>query len=276
MQNLVEVDCDVCGSNKSKQLMALLGSAYHQCTTCGLIYSKWIAANYDHVNETAFTQQLDKYAAKVDKKNRRYKKRLKRFDRYKTDGNFLEFGCNAGAMLVAARDAGWHVKGVDLSASASTYAREQLGLDVHTGTVESANYPDDFFDVIYNNATLEHVQHPLSTLKECARILKPGGVLYTNTVNWDSYTRKILGANWLLINPINHIHLFTPANVKTLCEYSGLKHLKTWTTGARVQANAADSNFRTPWYLNLMKGPLSMMTRLTKKGDSIEFLATKL
>jgi 2-polyprenyl-3-methyl-5-hydroxy-6-metoxy-1,4-benzoquinol methylase len=272
---MIEVGCDVCGNDQSEELLVLLGSAYHQCKNCGLIYAKWIAADYEQVNEQAFAAEIEDYAAKVEDKRNHYRKKLLMFDRYRTDANFLEIGCNTGAVLVAARENGWNVKGVDISSTVSAYAREKFDLDVHTGTIESAAYSNDYFDVIYSNATLEHVQHPLSTLKECRRVLRPGGVLYVNTVNWDSYTREILGENWLLIHPTHHIHLFTPDNVISLCHYSGLTHLRTWTTGARVRANAKGSNFETSWLLNLMKGPLSFMTRLTDKGDSIEFLATK-
>ena len=236
MSGRVEVNCDVCSGSDSVELLALLGNAYHECTNCGLIYAKWISSAYDDVNDAAFAAELDDYAAKVESRAQRNRRKLKRFDRYKTTANFLELGCNAGAVLVAARALGWQTKGVDISSTAAKFAREKYNLDVHTGTIESAGYADDYFDVIYSNATLEHIQHPLSTLKECARVLRPGGVLYVNTVNWDSYTRRILGADWLLIHPTHHIHLFTPANIKSLCHYSGLKHIKTWSTGARVQA----------------------------------------
>ena len=275
MEGMVEVNCDVCGSEESRELLELLGSAYHECNQCGLIYAKWIAANYEDINDEAFAAEIDDYAAKVDIKKNRYRKKLTQFEKYKTGGNFLEIGCNAGALLVAARELGWNTHGVDISGTVAAYARDQFKLNVHTGTVESAQYPDNHFDVIYSNATLEHLQHPLSTMKECARILRPGGVLYACTVNWDSYTRQILGANWFLIHPRHHIHLFTPRNVQTLCSHANLELIKVWSTGARVQANAEGSTFKTPWYLNLMKGPLSMMTRITNKGDTIKFLATK-
>jgi SAM-dependent methyltransferase len=272
---LIEVNCDICESKDSVELLALHGSAYHRCESCGLVYAKWVAEDYGDINETAFAAEIDDYAAKIASRNAEFRKKLKMFDRYRTNGNFLEIGCNAGAVLVAARDNGWQVKGVDISSTASGYAREKNGLDVHTGTIETANYPDDYFDVIYSNATLEHIQHPLSTMRECRRVLKPGGVLYVCTVAWDCYTREILGENWLLLHPTHHIHLYTPANINSLCQYSGMTLAKVWTTGARVKANAVGSSFQTPWYMNLMKGPLSLMTRFTKKGDSINFIATK-
>jgi 2-polyprenyl-3-methyl-5-hydroxy-6-metoxy-1,4-benzoquinol methylase len=275
MEGMIEVNCDVCGSKESRELLELRGSAYHECNQCGLIYAKWIAANYEDINDEAFAAEVDDFAAKVDTKRNLSRKKLKQFGKYKTDGNFLEIGCNAGALLVTARELGWNAHGVDISSTVAAYARDQFKLNVHTGTVESAQYPDDHFDVIYSNATLEHLQHPLSTMKECARILRPGGVMYASTVNWDSYTRQILGADWLLIHPRHHIHLFTPRNIRSLCSHADMELIKVWSTGARVQANAEGSTFKTSWALNLMKGPLSTMTRMTNKGDTIMFLATK-
>jgi 2-polyprenyl-3-methyl-5-hydroxy-6-metoxy-1,4-benzoquinol methylase len=234
-----------------------------------------MASNLDDINEHGVTTRLDKYTDKIESKRKTHRKKLGKFDKYRHTGRLLEIGCNAGALLAAARDMGWEVSGVDLSSTASEYARTQLGLDVFTGTVEEAAYPDDYFDVIYSHAVLEHVRHPLSMLKECKRIMRPGGVFYADTVNWDSYTRRILGAGWRLLYPVSHVHLYTPRNVESLCQYAGLEHVTTRTTGIRVRANAENSTFHTPWYLNLAKGPLSALTRITNKGDSIEFTATK-
>jgi 2-polyprenyl-3-methyl-5-hydroxy-6-metoxy-1,4-benzoquinol methylase len=274
---LKEVFCDVCGDVPSRELLKLHDSAYHECTNCSLIYAKWVLQDYVEANEAAFANELEDYVRKAsdERRVRKLEKELGAYSNYRKTNKFLEVGCNAGSVLLTARNLGWDVHGVDISAAATEFGRTKWDLNLHTGTLESAHYDDDTFDVIFSNATLEHVEHPLSTLKEVSRVLRPGGIFYCNTVNWDSYTRQILNENWFLIAPTHHIHLFTPKNVVMLCEKSGLAHLKTWTTGARVQANAPESTFVTPWYLNLMKGPLSMLTRLTKKGDSIYFTATK-
>lgn len=263
-QDLKEVSCDVCGDVPSKELLKLHGSAYHECTGCGLIYAKWVLRDYVEANDASFANELDDYVGKASDTRRvkRLEKFLKPFSRYRRTNKFLEVGCNAGSVLLTARNLGWEVQGVDIGATATEFGRTHWDLDLHTGTLESAQYETDTFDMVYSNATLEHVEHPLSTLQEIFRVLRPGGIFYCNTVNWDSYTRELLNEDWLLIAPTHHIHLFTPANVAMLCQRSGLEHVKTWTTGARVRANAPNSNFVTSWYLNLAKGPLSMLTRI--------------
>ncbi len=76
MEGMIEVNCDVCGSEDSIELLALLGSAYHECKQCGLIYAKWIADNYEDINDQAFAAEIEDYAAKVDIKKKRYQKKL--------------------------------------------------------------------------------------------------------------------------------------------------------------------------------------------------------
>jgi ubiquinone/menaquinone biosynthesis C-methylase UbiE len=45
-------------------------------------------------------------------------------------------------------------------------------LDIH-----AIPYPNDTFDLVIHSDTLEHVPHPIHGLKECLRVLKPGGAL---------------------------------------------------------------------------------------------------
>ncbi len=265
--------CDVCGSWESEELIAFPNSAYHRCVQCGLIFSQPMVENYGEILEQACTERLDKYTSKVSTHRKRNIKRIRCLRPYRQNGNFLEVGCSAGALLDVARRAGWNVKGVDPSSSATAYAREHLGLDVFTGTVEQAAYPDNYFDVIFTNATMEHLRHPLSTMKECCRILRPGGVFYADTVNWDSFTRRFFGARWKLLNPIGHIHLYTPANVAMLCRQAGMEMVKVWTTGVRTRPGLSKSE-GFGW-LDLCKGPLSLLARMTHKGDSIKFIARK-
>lgn len=273
----VDLPCDICGSEKSVELLPMYGTAYHECQQCALIYLRPMIDNTAELNEVFYTREIDKYVKKIESKKKRYHRKLQQFNKFRQTGRLLEIGCNTGALLSVASDIGWDAKGVDLSTTASVFAREEMKLDVFTGTVEEAGYPDDFFDVIYTNATLEHIKHPLSLLRECLRILRPGGVFYADTVNWDSYTRRLLGVGWRLLDPRDHVHLFTPENVKSLSQYTGFEHLKTWTTGFRAEPNAneADRIHKVAFYWRWLKGPISLLTRFTKKGDSIEFLLQK-
>ena len=266
--------CTACGGSQGVELIALNGGTYRQCADCELIYASPMPDGMEQSNEQAFSERLDRYTAKVHTHRQRNYRKLRQFSRYRQTGNLLEIGCNTGAALDVARQMGWRVQGVELCASASNIAKTELGLDVFTGTVEAAAFPDNHFDVVFTNAVLEHVSNPLSVLCECRRILRPGGVFYANTVNWDSYTRRLLGPHWRYLSPRIHVHLFTPRNVAALCDRAGMELVRTWTTGVRTTVQRV-ADFRVPWYLRLLKGPLSVIAQRTGRGDHIEFLAGK-
>jgi 2-polyprenyl-3-methyl-5-hydroxy-6-metoxy-1,4-benzoquinol methylase len=230
--------------------------------------------NYQQRNDQIYASALDGYVAKVRTKRKANRRKLKRFSRYKLTGNFLEIGCNAGALLDVAREMGWNAKGLDICVSPTTYAREKLGLDVFTGTVEQAEYPDNCFDVIFTCSVLEHIRHPFSTLTECVRILRPGGVFYASTVNWDSYTRLLLGPHWTYLNVAGHVHLYTPRNIRSLCQRAGFEGVRIWSKGVRAKPRGRPA-FRTPWHWHLLQAPLRPLARIMNKGDHIEFIATK-
>lgn len=43
--------------------------------------------------------------------------------------------------------------------------------------IEKLTYPDNSFDLVLHTEVLEHVNQPMKAIKECVRILKPGGYL---------------------------------------------------------------------------------------------------
>ena len=62
---------------------------------------------------------------------------------------FLDIGCATGMLLNYVKNAGWHTKGVELCKQSVEYARKKFKLDVFNGTIEEANFPANYFDVIH-------------------------------------------------------------------------------------------------------------------------------
>jgi 2-polyprenyl-3-methyl-5-hydroxy-6-metoxy-1,4-benzoquinol methylase len=120
----------------------------------------------------------------------------------------LDVGAGAGLFLANARLAGWQVAGVEIAEYGPVYARQHFGLDLIHGTIHDACFPNEHFDVVMLQDTIEHVTHPRELLEEINRILRPGGALILSTPNFDSLGRRLLGATWSLMNPLEHLHLF--------------------------------------------------------------------
>lgn len=101
----------------------------------------------------------------------------------------LDIGCGGGLLSEPMTRLGFQVTGVDASekniATAATHAAEQgLQIDYRASTAEAlleAGEPP--FDVILNMEVIEHVADPAAYLQDCARLLKPGGLMVVATLN---------------------------------------------------------------------------------------------
>ena len=111
-------------------------------------------------------------------------KYIKPFEQANFRARALDFGCGMGRLTQALSNHFAEVHGIDIAASMITLAKE------HNKHGEKCQYtlntkndltvfPDDHFDFIYSNITLQHMEPRFmkNYLSEFARILKPNGLL---------------------------------------------------------------------------------------------------
>lgn len=152
-------------------------------------------------------------------------------------GRLLDVGCGGGRFLEFMVDLGWNAEGVDFDPVAVRSARSR-GLEARLGTLEAQGYPDNRFDAVVMNHSIEHVHDPSRLLRECRRILKPGGRLVVTTPNSESWGHEKFGDSWLHLDPPRHIHVFNPSSLGRLAKEVGFAVPKVSTT-----ARAADVSF---------------------------------
>jgi SAM-dependent methyltransferase len=141
----------------------------------------------------------------------------------------LEVECGSGQMLKFMQDLGWCVEGVDFDPAGVGNANAK-GLQVRLGTLESQKYPNDYFDVIPMGHLIEHVHDPLQLMRECNRILKPGGSLVVVTPNGESWGHKLFKDTWRGLEPPRHLHIFTSPSLRSLAKRAGFQKLRMSTT----------------------------------------------
>jgi 2-polyprenyl-6-hydroxyphenyl methylase/3-demethylubiquinone-9 3-methyltransferase len=144
----------------------------------------------------------------------------------------LDIGCGGGILSEEFARIGCITNGIDLSFSSCRSAQRHAiagGLGVHyqAASAEALPYPTGFFDVVVCCDVLEHLPNPAAAIRETARVLKPGGFYFFDTINRSlrSYFENILVAQQL---PLTR---FFPADTHDWRQFITPTELAGWLTG---------------------------------------------
>jgi SAM-dependent methyltransferase len=171
-------------------------------------------------------------------------------------GRLLDLGCWVGFLLSEAERRGWRATGVEPSAWASSYAREQLGLEVRTEDLLTAALPAGAFDAVVLGDVIEHLPDPAAGLDRVARLLAPDGVLLMLLPDAGSRVARLLGRRWWSVLP-THVQYFTRSSMTTLLERNG------WTV---LEITTAPKVFTVGYYLGRAGGYSAVLERLLLKA----------
>jgi 2-polyprenyl-6-hydroxyphenyl methylase / 3-demethylubiquinone-9 3-methyltransferase len=119
--------------------------------------------------------------------------------------SILDVGCGGGLICEPLARLGGSVTGLDPateSIAAAKHHASALGLDIdyRTGRVEDLSVQTTTFDVVLCLEVIEHVPDPASFLAQCAKLVRPGGLMIVSTINRTvkAYLLAIVGAEYVL------------------------------------------------------------------------------
>ncbi len=159
-----------------------------------------------------------------------FKRAADLIQQYKEKGRLVDVGAGFGFFLSEMRNRGWEVVGIEISQRAMDYAKEVLGLTVHPGPLEKVGFPENYFDVVSGFYVIEHLSHPMTFLKGCYRVLKPGGLLllrYPHTTPIKNLLSLFRIENRLYDLPA-HLSDFSPEMIQRCLDrigFGGCQHL---------------------------------------------------
>jgi 2-polyprenyl-6-hydroxyphenyl methylase/3-demethylubiquinone-9 3-methyltransferase len=146
----------------------------------------------------------------------------------------LDVGCGGGILAESMATRGALVTGIDLSDKALSVARLHLletGQKVDYRKVsaeELAAAMPGSFDVVTCLEMLEHVPDPASTVRACAQLVRPGGMVFFSTINRNpkSYLFAVVGAEYVLNllprGTHDYARFIRPAELARYCREAGL------------------------------------------------------
>ena len=289
--------CAACGSNASRPLGEKHGFALVACRDCATVYtpySPWYSSEFYYE-----TYYKDEDLSPPPFVQTRLEEITAEFAPYRQTNRLLDIGCGAGNLLMAARKNGWDAHGLDVSANAVKHVRE-LGFEVFHGELAEAQFPAGHFDVITAAEFLEHLPEPRLVLTEVARLLRPGGLLWTTTPHARGLSGRVLGVKWRCIWPPEHLQLFSAGGLKSLLVDVGFRDIRVQTTGGNPMEilhamggkkdapRTVDQHFdrvATGYQLNeslmksrprrALKNILNGVLNLSRLGDSLKVFATR-
>jgi 2-polyprenyl-6-hydroxyphenyl methylase/3-demethylubiquinone-9 3-methyltransferase len=97
------------------------------------------------------------------------------------DALLVDLACGGGLMAPHAARLGYRHVGVDLGLTGLRVARAH-GVTVVAGSVHAVPLADGCADVVVAGEVLEHVADHAQVLRECARLLRPGGTLLVDAI----------------------------------------------------------------------------------------------
>jgi len=260
---LEEVECMICGE-KTFKTHEIFGNKdqyrYVECSRCHNIY-----LNPRPVYDAEFTDTAyDQYGAETDSMKtsgeitdnmrvaiERYKVAIRELTKkYNKTGKILDLGCATGEFLLAARECGWDVYGIDISKPMTDHVQKDFGIPTKCGQFEDLDFSDwGEFDVIYSSHVIEHIPHPNVWMQTFYKHLKNDGILLLNIPNQFAPEKKLqrflkhIGLRKPTWEPWRTPdHLYEPhiESIKYLVNHNKFKILDLYTYSSREKE---DENF---------------------------------
>jgi SAM-dependent methyltransferase len=140
-------------------------------------------------------------------------------------GRLLDVGASFGHFLSEARTR-FQAAGIEVSPSAVEWAKRTFDVDVAVGSIyELRDRASDegAYDVVTCWDVLEHLEDPVSAVDRLFRSLAPGGRLFLSTPDAGALIARVMGPKWHYLDPVQHLNLFSRANLVRLLTSRGFR-----------------------------------------------------
>jgi SAM-dependent methyltransferase len=235
---VLEVDCPVCGSDKSRHLFSVRDYVFRvsqqefgvrRCRHCGAgflsprprpgdigqFYPKefyWIYEGADEGGVKA-EELLERRSAQIANKLQLMS--------HLTPGRLLDIGAMKGEFVHSAAMRGWRGEGVEFGCDVPN----PLGVPMHYGEFLDITFPRKTFDCVTMWAVLEHVYQPREYVHKVSRLLSKGGTFMGVVTNFNSIHARLMRAD----DYPRHLTMFTKRSLASLMAEAGLKPVRMWT-----------------------------------------------
>lgn len=227
-----------CAEEKT-DLFTKKGYLIKECTTCGHRFTD-IKDIEKHLSESFsddyFFEGKEGYPNYLEERDMLYKsgvKFTKVIAKYMKPGRVLDVGCAAGFILKAFKDAGWEAYGVEPNDTMASYGRNELGLDIRTGGMETFN-SDQKFDLINLIEVIGSLYDLDKAMQNVRDLCKQGGLVLVESWDMKCLAAKFFGPNWHEYCPPSVVHWYSDNTLKQLFNYYGFELIAKGRPSKRI------------------------------------------
>ncbi len=240
------MNCPLCQS-RSKFAFEAKGYNLLDCVKCKHRFAE-ISADEKHVAEIYDDSYFDgggagysDYSAESEmliKRGHMYGDKLKKFVDKK--GKLLDVGAAAGFILQGFIDEGWNGIGLEPNAEIAKIGRDEFGLDIRQGSLESFEI-EEKFDLISMIQVVAHFYEPRKAFENASQLLKKDGFLLIETWNRESFSAKVFGKNWHEYSPPSVLQWFSLDGLTEFVQEFGFEKVSSGRPSKKISGKHAKS-----------------------------------
>ncbi|MDQ6775773.1 MAG: class I SAM-dependent methyltransferase [Actinomycetota bacterium] len=133
----------------------------------------------------------------------------------------LDVGCGSGFVLEVAQERGWtDVRGVEPSGDAIAKAAPPVAPLIVQDMMRAGVFDDGSLSLVTLFQVLDHMPDPAGLLRDCRRILRPGGAILAFNHNVTAWSARLLGERSPIID-VEHTFLYSPETMRRLFSEAG-------------------------------------------------------
>lgn len=267
-------NCPFCRRFSQRSISADL----FKCGNCSLVFNvncKSLSYDRDYFISEYLEQYGKTYLDDFDNiyrlSNLRLDRILKLISKIKSGQTLLDIGSAAGFFLKAAQDREiTKLKGIEISAFAADYCRNNFSIDVIQSPFEQAEIIEKF-DIITSWFFIEHLPDPLDAMKRIYNLLNDGGVFALAVPSFFGPAFYLSRKDWIKTHPKDHRIDLSPKGAKKILKKIGFKKVKVINSGYHPERVLNKNSLFYKTFEILYR----FYSSLTGFSDTIEIYAVK-